>query len=91
MPRSRARGFCCGGGGGRMWLEEKIGTRVNRARAEEAAGALGPAGGVVAVGCPFCLTMLKDGVAEAGCEERVRVLDVAEVVASGLSTTAPPS
>jgi Fe-S oxidoreductase len=77
-------GFCCGAGGGRMWLEERIGARVNRRRAEQAADALGSGGGVVATGCPFCLTMLKDGVAELGREETVRVLDVAEIVASGL-------
>jgi Fe-S oxidoreductase len=77
-------GFCCGAGGGRMWLEERIGTRVNRRRVEQAAEALGPAGGVIATACPFCLTMLKDGVAETEREERVRVLDVAEIVASGL-------
>jgi Fe-S oxidoreductase len=77
-------GFCCGAGGGRMWLEEKLGSRINQRRVEQAAAALGPAGGVVATGCPFCLTMLKDGVAETGREERLRVLDVAEIVASAL-------
>jgi Fe-S oxidoreductase len=84
MPRSGRQGFCCGAGGGRFWLEEKLGTRVNRERAEEAAATLGPAGGVVATGCPFCLTMIKDGIADAGREESVRVLDVAEIVAAGL-------
>jgi Fe-S oxidoreductase len=68
-----------------MWLEEKLGTRVNRNRIDEAAAVLGDAGGVVAVGCPFCLTMLKDAVAETGREESVRVLDVAEIVADRLS------
>jgi len=84
MPRSGRTAFCCGAGGGRMWLEEKIGTRVNQDRVEEAATALGEAGGVVATGCPFCLTMVKDGIAETGREEKLRVLDVAEVVAEGL-------
>jgi Fe-S oxidoreductase len=91
MPRNRRQGFCCGAGGGRMWLEEKLGTRVNQNRVEEAAATLGDAGGVVAVGCPFCLTMLKDGVAETGREEKVRVLDVAEIVASGLVQLGSPS
>jgi Fe-S oxidoreductase len=81
-------GFCCGAGGGRMWLEEKVGGRINQRRVEQAGAALGPAGGVVATGCPFCLTMLKDGVAETGREETLRVLDVAEIVASALP--APP-
>ncbi len=86
MPRNRREGFCCGAGGGRMWLEEKLGTRVNQNRVEEAAATLGEAGGVVATGCPFCLTMVKDGISETGREERLRVLDVAEIVASGLRT-----
>jgi Fe-S oxidoreductase len=81
MPRSGRTALCCGAGGGRMWLEEKLGTRVNQLRVAEAAEALGPRGGVVAVACPFCLTMLKDGIAETGREDRLRVLDVAEVVA----------
>jgi Fe-S oxidoreductase len=84
MPRNRREGFCCGAGGGRFWLEEKLGVRVNRARADEAAATLGPTGGVVATGCPFCLTMMKDGIADAGKEESMRVLDVAEIVALGL-------
>jgi Fe-S oxidoreductase len=91
MPRSGAQGFCCGAGGGRMWLEEKLGTRVNQNRIEEAAATLGDAGGVVAVGCPFCMTMLRDGVNETGREERVRVLDVAEIVASSLPVSPPPN
>jgi Fe-S oxidoreductase len=84
MPRNRRQGFCCGAGGGRMWLEEKLGTRVNQNRVDEAAATLGPAGGVVATGCPFCLTMVKDGIAETGREESLRVMDVAEIVAASL-------
>jgi Fe-S oxidoreductase len=85
MDRSRMQGFCCGAGGGRMWLEEKLGTRINRDRVAEAARTLGEAGGVVATGCPFCLTMVRDGVNELGHEERLKVLDVAEIVAEGLA------
>ncbi|WP_242392658.1 (Fe-S)-binding protein [Anaeromyxobacter oryzisoli] len=85
MPRNRRQGFCCGAGGGRFWLEEKLGSRVNQARVAEAAATLGDAGGVVATGCPFCLTMMKDAVNETGREEKLRVLDVAEIVARGLS------
>jgi Fe-S oxidoreductase len=88
MPRSRRQGFCCGAGGGRFWLEEKLGTRVNRNRVDEAAATLGEKGGVVATGCPFCLTMMKDGIADAGREETIRVLDVAEIVAAGLDRRA---
>jgi Fe-S oxidoreductase/nitrate reductase gamma subunit len=90
MPRNRRQAFCCGAGGGRFWLEEKLGTRINQNRVTEAAEALGSAGGVVATACPFCLTMMKDGVNETGREESLRVLDVAELVAMGLPQ-APPS
>ena len=89
MPRNRRQGFCCGAGGGRMWLEEKLGTRINQHRVGEAAQTLGAAGGVVATGCPFCLTMLKDGVNETNREEQLKVLDVAELVAQGLPPEAP--
>jgi Fe-S oxidoreductase len=88
MPRNRRQGFCCGAGGGRFWLEEKLGTRVNRNRADEATATLGPSGGVVATACPFCLTMMKDGIADAGRDDNVRVLDVAEIVAAGLDARA---
>jgi Fe-S oxidoreductase len=84
MPRNREQGFCCGAGGGRFWLEEKLGRRVNQDRLAEAADTLGSRGGVVATGCPFCLTMMKDAVNETGREETVRVMDVAEIVALGL-------
>jgi len=84
MPRSGRQGFCCGAGGGRMWLEETLGTRINRHRVDEAVAALGPDGGVIATGCPFCLTMMKDGLADAGAEESVRAMDVAELMALGL-------
>lgn len=84
MERSRRTGFCCGAGGGRMWLEEKLGTRINQERVREASATLGPKGGVVATACPFCLTMVKDGIAELGREETVKAMDVAEIVALGL-------
>jgi Fe-S oxidoreductase len=91
MERNREQGFCCGAGGGRMWLEEKLGTRINQNRVEEASRVLGAAGGVVAAGCPFCLTMLKDGVAELGKEETVKVVDLAEIVAAGLPEQPVPT
>jgi Fe-S oxidoreductase len=91
MERSGRTGFCCGAGGGRMWLEEKLGTRVNRNRIDEAAATLGEEGGVVAVGCPFCLTMLKDAAAETGRDESLEILDVAEIVADALAKEAEAS
>src|SRR5512137_1914258 len=74
MERNREQGFCCGAGGGRMWLEEKLGTRINQDRVQEASRVLGEKGGVVAV----------------GKEESVRVVDVAEIVAEGLPEQAAP-
>jgi Fe-S oxidoreductase len=76
MPRHRERGFCCGAGGSRMWMEERIGKRVNAERMDEAAftGASS-----VGVACPFCLVMLDDGARAGGHD--LEVLDVAEVLA----------
>lgn len=80
LSRNKERGFCCGAGGGRMWQEEK-GPRVNRNRTDEilASGAQ-----IAAVACPFCTIMLSDGVKEAGAEEKVQVLDIAEMVRKSL-------
>ena len=68
MPRNSDRGFCCGAGGARMWMEEKIGKRVNTNRTEEA---IATGAETIAVGCPFCRVMLSDGVAE-GSRRRAR-------------------
>ncbi|WP_196717139.1 (Fe-S)-binding protein [Actinomyces trachealis] len=75
MPRSRERGFCCGGGGARAFMEESIGTRIAVERSREA---IGTGAQVVATACPFCTTMLSDGVASEG--SRVRVTDVATLM-----------
>jgi len=77
MERSRSRGFCCGAGGGRMWMEETEGTRVNIERSREAL-ALGP--DVIGTACPFCMTMMNDGVKAHGAADRVTVKDVAEIL-----------
>jgi Fe-S oxidoreductase len=81
MNRSKEHGFCCGGGGGRMWMEERIGTRVNNNRTDEiiATGAE-----VAAVACPFCTIMITDGVKARNMEEKVQILDVAEVIAKSM-------
>ena len=85
MTRSKEHGFCCGGGGGRMWMEEKIGTRVNNNRTEEI---LATGAEVAAVACPFCTIMITDGVKAKNMEEKVQVLDVAEVIAKSMKRKA---
>jgi Fe-S oxidoreductase len=75
MPRNQERSFCCGGGGGRMWMEEKIGTRINLNRVDEALETGAPE---VAVACPFCRIMVGDGMVARQSE--VEVLDVAQVL-----------
>jgi len=77
--RSKDRSLCCGAGGGRMWMEERTGKRINVERKEELAAT---GADTVAVACPFCMTMLGD--AGKGTEGYVPVVDVAELVASRL-------
>jgi Fe-S oxidoreductase len=81
MPRNSERSFCCGAGGARMWMEERIGKRINVERVEEA---LSTGAQTIAVGCPFCSTMLGDGVtgkkAAGEAAESVEVVDVATVL-----------
>jgi Fe-S oxidoreductase len=84
MERNRTETFCCGAGGGRMWLEETIGQRINQNRVDEAAATLGSAGGTIATACPFCLTMIKDGIGETGRSESLQARDIAELVAEQL-------
>ncbi|MDI6766613.1 MAG: (Fe-S)-binding protein [Bacteroidota bacterium] len=77
MKRSGDKGFCCGAGGARMFMEETIGKRVNHERTEEAL-ALNP--DVISTACPFCMTMMTDGVKDKEANERVQVKDIAELV-----------
>src|SRR4051812_3203924 len=78
--RTKDRGLCCGAGGGRMFMEERTGKRINIERTEEL---LGTGADTIAVACPFCMTMISDGVKAAASD--VPVLDIAEVVAERLS------
>ncbi len=85
MPRNSERSFCCGAGGARMWMEEKIGKRINIERTEEA---LATGVKTIAVGCPFCYTMIGDGVTAKGAQEDVEVVDVATVLLRSLKQEA---
>ncbi len=78
MAKNRTESFCCGAGGGRMWMEESIGTRINHARVQQALD-IDP--NTICVACPYCLIMFEDGVKDTKLGDRVHVLDVAEVVA----------
>ena len=84
-PHNRERGFCCGAGGGRMWMEEKMGQRVNHRRVDQLLAAKSGAT-KVASGCPYCLIMLEEGVGAKGVQESIKPVDVLELVAARLET-----
>ncbi|MEK4031243.1 (Fe-S)-binding protein [Pseudobacillus sp. FSL P4-0506] len=77
MARNRQDGMCCGAGGGLMWMEENTGHRINAARTEQAL-AVSPS--VISSGCPYCLTMLSDGVKAVEREDTIRTHDIAELL-----------
>ena len=84
MHRHGKRGFCCGAGGSRMWMEERIGKRVNVERTEEA---LGTGAEIIATSCPYCLIMLDDAVTSKradGGAQGVTVIDIAQVLANSI-------
>lgn len=82
MKRCRSRGLCCGAGGAQMFKEEEKGnTRINFERTDEA---IATSANIIASACPFCNTMLTDGVKHAEREETVKVMDIAELIASNL-------
>jgi Fe-S oxidoreductase len=77
MEKNRENGFCCGGGGGHMWLEEREGQRINELRTEQA---LATGAKMVITACPFCLQMFDDGIKAKAAEEKLKVMDIAELV-----------
>ncbi|HUR13619.1 MAG TPA: (Fe-S)-binding protein [Mycobacteriales bacterium] len=89
MPRCKERGFCCGAGGARMWMEEKIGKRINVERTEEA---LNTDADIISTACPYCITMLSDAVTakvQSGeAREGIQVLDVSQILARSLKAPA---
>jgi Fe-S oxidoreductase len=91
MHRCKNRGFCCGAGGARMWMEERIGKRINTERIEEAL-ALDP--DTISTACPYCLVMLGDAVnakkASGEAKETVEVVDVAQLLARSITPAPAP-
>jgi Fe-S oxidoreductase len=83
----REKAMCCGAGGGRMWMEETIGQRINVLRTEQV---LAGSPEVVATACPYCAVMLGDGLKSLGREAEVQVRDIAEIVAERLPVAAVP-
>jgi Fe-S oxidoreductase len=90
MHRCKERGFCCGAGGARMWMEERIGKRINVERIEEA---LGTDPDTISTGCPYCLVMLGDAVSakqsSGEAKESLEVVDVAQLLARSVAKPAP--
>ncbi|MFC1846282.1 heterodisulfide reductase-related iron-sulfur binding cluster [Chloroflexota bacterium] len=81
MERSRQTGFCCGGGGGRFWMEERIGKRISEMRIEQV---IESGADVVASACPYCLQMFEDAIKAKEAEESLKALDIAELVAAAI-------
>jgi Fe-S oxidoreductase len=80
-PRCRQRGFCCGAGGGHMWIEESQGERINHARTDHF---LETGADTVAVSCPFCLQMMTEGIQAKGVDGEKQTRDVLEILADSL-------
>ncbi len=85
MARTRERSFCCGAGGGRAFMEERTGKRINRLRVQQA---VETGAEVIATACPFCTQMFEDGINGEGVRDRIRVLDIAEIVGAHLAEPA---
>src|SRR5262249_29473034 len=87
----KERGFCCGAGGARMWMEERIGKRINTERIEEA---LGTNPDTISTGCPYCLVMLGDAVSakksSGEAKESLEVVDVAQLLVRSVRSPAEP-
>ena len=92
MHRCKERGFCCGAGGARMWMEERIGKRINIERIEEALGT-GP--DTISTACPYCLVMLGDAISakksSGEASESLEIVDVATLLARSVAPAAAPA
>jgi Fe-S oxidoreductase len=77
MKSNHDQSMCCGAGGGRMWMEETIGKRINVTRTEQA---IATQANIIAANCPFCMTMLNDGVKSKEMVDKIKVMDIAELM-----------
>ena len=82
LERCKSNSFCCGAGGGRMWMEETIGQRINEIRTDEI---LKKKPDIISTACPYCLTMFEDGIKAKDAEEKLVVKDLIELVAQSLA------
>ncbi|MCK7522755.1 MAG: heterodisulfide reductase-related iron-sulfur binding cluster [Ignavibacteriales bacterium] len=80
MPRNLDEGFCCGGGGGRIWMEEHH-LRINHLRMDEA---IGVHANTVVTACPYCLIMMEDAIKDKEKSETMKALDISEIVAKSI-------
>jgi Fe-S oxidoreductase len=87
MKRSRNNSLCCGAGGGRMWMEEHVGTRMNRNRMNDALDTGAP---TLAAACPFCTSMFEDGIKGADAGDKIRLMDLAELVSLSMNRDGAP-
>jgi Fe-S oxidoreductase len=78
MEMNKKRAFCCGGGGGRLWLEERIGQRISENRIDQV---IATKAQMVATACPYCLQMFEDAVKSKQVQETLKVKDIAELIA----------
>jgi len=81
MKHHKSKGFCCGAGGGRMWMEEQIGRRINQMRTEEA---INTKAEILASACPYCLQMFEDAIKALEAEGKLKALDLSEIVAESI-------
>ena len=88
MASNHDKSFCCGAGGARMWMEEDIGERINDMRTDQA---IEVKADTIAVACPFCLTMMSDGIKDREVEEKMNALDIAEIVWDAMDLEEAPA
>ena len=79
MEMNKSKALCCGAGGGRLWMEEKEGTMISHKRIEQADNV---GASTVVTACPYCMTMLDDARKTTGREEKMKIQDVSELIAS---------